>query len=227
MIKKAYLEVPQRKQAPKENTSDAPPDDSTGDMIQSKTNFNSLYSTVVWFLEHDSFTNVAMNLNANCCKVVQENFKAKKKMDINFQEAIQEKNGDTLQNSPIHLLFYEKISKSVLSSNAVTNPPELSSLSWVKLNQITQAHLDDLAYTMELQRILSDVSAQFVSPLQYEVLLYVLGQKQPIFAGQSCKDVLMLFDDFPTHTTKNFKSMLHWLQLPFVYNDNKSIFDNR
>ena len=59
----------------------------------------------------------------------------------------------------------------------------------MNLNQITQPNLDDLAYTMELQLILSDVTTQFVSLEQHELLMFVLGQEPSNIAGQSCNNV--------------------------------------
>lgn len=79
-------------------------------MLQVKQNFESLFSTIVWFLEQDPYTNVAMNLEVNYCKVKQENYFVPTPTGKDFQTAIMEKGGTTFQNSQIHLLFYEKIS---------------------------------------------------------------------------------------------------------------------
>ena len=57
--------------------------------------------------------------------------------------------------------------------------------------------------------------------------MFILGQKPAHISEQSCKDVLTLFNDFPTNTSTNFKSMMHRLQLPYVYEENKSFFENR
>ncbi len=72
-----------------------------------------------------------------------------------------------------------------------------------------------------------NVTAQFVSPEEYGQLLFVLGQVPQNAPWQSCKDVLTLFNDFPTNTVHNFKDMLHRLQFPYVYDNNKTLAQNR
>ena len=80
---------------------------------------------------------------------------------------------------------------------------------------------------MELQVVLRDYTAQFVSLEKYQQLLFVLGQKPQNKTGQSSKEVLTLFNDFPTNTEHNFKAMLDWLQFPYVYDVKKSLAENR
>lgn len=72
-----------------------------------------------------------------------------------------------------------------------------------------------------------DVTAGFVSHEQYEQLLFVLGQVPQNAPGQSFKEVLTLFNDFPTNTVHNFKDMLHWLEIPYIYDNNKILAQNR
>src|SRR6478735_8401872 len=78
---------------------------STNPELQCEQHFDTLFSTIVLFLEQDPFTNIAMNLDVNFCRVKQENFK-KKTDGKTMQEEIWMEGGDTFQNSPIHLLFY-------------------------------------------------------------------------------------------------------------------------
>ena len=52
-----------------------------------------------------------MHLDTNFWKVKQENFRAAVGTDTDIQEAILKENGDTFKNTPIHLIFYEKINK--------------------------------------------------------------------------------------------------------------------
>src|SRR5687768_14191711 len=82
-------------------------DDSSEEMLQVEQNFHLVFSTIVWFLEQDPFTNVAMHLDVNCQKVIQSNFTASNRKDLHTALKV---DGDTFQNSPIHLLFYEKSS---------------------------------------------------------------------------------------------------------------------
>lgn len=230
-IQTAYSTIPQSKQGPTKATKDKPKSFSKKDMLHFEQNFNSLLSTIVLFLEHDPFTNIAMNLDVNYRRVKQENFEAKRNTEEDIQKSIQKVNGDDFQNSPIHLLFYEKVNKRDKSDNALLfarqNYPELSSLSWCKLNNIHQPNLDNLAYTMEVQFILQDCSAQFVTRNQYHKLLFVLGQNPDDALGQNCKDVLTLFNEFPTNTVHNFKDMLHRFDFPYVYNNQKTLAENR
>src|SRR5688500_14465553 len=62
---------------------------------------------------------------------------------------------------------------------------------------------------------------------QYLQLLFVLGQEPPDTPGQSYKKVLEMLSDFPTHTEYNFKDMIYRLELPFEYDDQKTLAENR
>ena len=109
-IKKAYSIALKRDVLPYEQTNFSPNDDSSEEMLQVKQNFNSFFSTIVWFLEQDLFTNITMHLDVNFRQVKQGNFTAGNKKDIN--SALNKDKDNTFQNSQIYLLFYKKIKKS-------------------------------------------------------------------------------------------------------------------
>ena len=121
-------------------------------MLQVEQNFHLVFSTIVWFLEQDLFTNIAMHLDVNYRQVKQEKFMAANRKNIH--NAITKANGDTFQNTPIHLLFYEKINEAKLSSNdmvlSLETPPEISSMSVCKLKKTTKFGVENLAYEMPL-----------------------------------------------------------------------------
>ena len=231
IINNAYSDAVNNDQIDYKKTLDTFTPDSTDKLLQVEQNFHSVFSTIVWFLEQDPYTDVAMNLEVNYRKVKQENYKVPTPTGKDIENAIIEKDGNTFQNSQIHLLFYEKISAKNQSINAkvrsLDSPPQLSSMSWCNLKKNFQCNVDELAYDMELQLVMRDTTAQFVSQKQYEHLMFVLGQKPSNAPGQSCKDALTLFNDFPTNTDDNFKYMLYRLQLPFEYDDNKTLAKNR
>ena len=126
--------------------------DSSEEMLQVEQNFHLVFSTIVWFLKQDPFTNIAMHLDVNYHRVKQENFTAANRKDIH--NAIMKANGDTFQNTPIHLLFYEKIKEAKLSSNdmvlSLETPPEIPSLSVCELRKTTKFGVENLAYEMPL-----------------------------------------------------------------------------
>ena len=103
----------------------------------------------------------------------------------------------------------------------------MSLLSNCKLKNIKKLNLDNWAYRLELQLVLRDYTAGFVSHGQYEQLLFVLGQAPQKAPGRSCKEILTLFNDFPTNTVHNFMDMLHWLEFPYVYDNKKTLAQNR
>ena len=86
-----------------------------------------------------------------------------------------------------------------------------------------------MAYKMELELVLRDFTAQFVSLEQYQQLMFILGQRANSLAGnhQCYKKVLTLFNKFHTNSIENFEDMLDQLQFPFFYNRNKSLEENR
>ena len=205
--------------------------DTVENVLQVEQNFHSTFSTILWFLEQDPYTNVAMNLDVNYCKVKQENYDKPTPTGKNFVTAIVENNGNTFQNSQIHLLFYEKIGSKNQSRKAkvqsLKSPPLVSSMSWCNLKRDFQCNVGQMAYDMELELVEHNATAQFVSQKQYEQLMFVLGQKPSNGAWQSCKEVLTLYNDFHTSTSYNFNYMLFWLQLPYKYDNNKTLAKNR
>src|SRR4051794_5440079 len=82
-IKKAYSIALKRDVLPYEQTSFSPKDDSSEGMLQVEQNFNSFFSTIIWFLEQDPFMNITMHLDVNFRQVKQGNFTAGNKKDIN------------------------------------------------------------------------------------------------------------------------------------------------
>ena len=229
-IKQAYSNATEYIQVANKEAFNPPEADSSNEMLQSEQEFHSILSTIVWFLEHDPYTNIAMNLDVNFRKVKQGNFKSKKEMGKDFMETVMQENGNTFQNSPIHLLFYEKnaLENAPKSNDMILEvSPKLSSMSLCKLKKDKQFDFLSLVTGLELRLILSDVTAKFVSLEQYKQLLFVLGQKPQSACNQSCKDVLTLFNEFSTNTVFNFKYMLDKLQFPFCYDDNKRLNENR
>src|SRR5688572_20709574 len=93
IIKKAYSEALTKEQAPYNKINLTNKVDSTEEMLQVEQNFHLVFSTIVWFLEQDPFTNIAMHLDVNYRQVKQENFTAANRKDIH--NAITKANGDT------------------------------------------------------------------------------------------------------------------------------------
>src|SRR5688572_24435042 len=90
-IKKAYMQALQIDLVPSKKTSefpesDLPESDSQDDMLQHKENFHLLLSTIVWFMEHDLYTNIALHLDTNFLKVKQEDFRAALGTDTDIQK---------------------------------------------------------------------------------------------------------------------------------------------
>jgi hypothetical protein len=200
-------------------------------MLQVEQNFESLFSTIVWFLEQDPYTNVAMNLEVNYCKVKQESHFVPTPTGKEFLTAIMEKGRTTFQNSQIHLLFYEKIKAQKQSSNVKVQSwhslPQVSSMSMCHLKKNFQCNVDKMAHQMELHLVERDATAQFVTQKQYEHLMFVLGQRPRDDSRPSCRDLLTLLNCFPTDCPENFKNMLYQLQLPFEYDVSKPLATNR
>lgn len=87
---------------------------------------------------------------------------------------------DTFQNSPIHLLYYEKTSDTLLVDDML---PELSPMSWCRLKRGSALNVPESAFDLELLLVLQGVAAEFVSKEQYLQLLFILGQKASSSAG--------------------------------------------
>ena len=108
-IKKSYSSIPQSELEPNiEMTNPATPEPKKK-LLQSKENFQSLFLTIVWFLEHEPYTDIAMNLDVNYRRVLQENYKSTTQKDKDIYKAIMESNPDedtdTFQNSPLHFFL--------------------------------------------------------------------------------------------------------------------------
>ena len=68
LITKACLEISARRNQAKanpKNTPDTPQAVTADDMLLIEKNFDSLFSTIVLFIEQDPFSNVPMNLDVN------------------------------------------------------------------------------------------------------------------------------------------------------------------
>ena len=64
-IKKAYSIALKRDLLPYKQFNFTFNIDSSEEMLQVEQNFNSFFSTIVWFLEQDPFTNTTMHLDVN------------------------------------------------------------------------------------------------------------------------------------------------------------------
>ena len=67
LIEGGLSEALMSEQEPNKDISDLPEADSKSPTLQCKENFHSMFLTIVWFMEHDPFTNTAMNLDVNFC----------------------------------------------------------------------------------------------------------------------------------------------------------------
>ena len=65
VIKGTYWNALKNKQVPDTEMPDTVQPDFEEELVQSETNFQSLLSTIVWFLEHDLYADVTMNLDVN------------------------------------------------------------------------------------------------------------------------------------------------------------------
>ena len=204
-------------------------------MFLIEKNFESLLSTIVLFIEQEPFSNVPMNLDVNFWHIHQENFTHGE--GLTFKDSIFTEKGDTFQNSPMHLFFYEKINITKPNDDLVptldelpksSELPELSSMSYIRLKGEIALDFDGLDPDDELLLVLQGVTAQFVTKERYQQLLFVLGQKTFSSVGNQKKfdAVLTLFNSFHTSDVQNFKDMLNGLQFPFVYNNQKTLAEN-
>lgn len=169
-----------------------------------------------------------MNLDVNFRRVRQENFIEKEGKD--FKSSIFEENGVTFQNSPIHIIFYEK--QTVLDQEGLVPTLEelkLSSLGYCRLRQdfATQLGLEDT--DQEVQLVEHRFNATSVSKEKYKLLLYILGQSCTSVSDnhEKYKRILTLFNSFHTNSEENFKLMLKQLEFPYSYNQRLSLAENR
>lgn len=95
-----------------------------------------------------------MNLDVNFWHVIQENFFLGEE---NVNNAIFKKNGDLFQNTPIHLIFYEKIPLQP-EHGSFQDMPALSSISKCKVKK-TNAFKADNGDDLELLLVLLGVTA--------------------------------------------------------------------
>src|SRR5687767_2211830 len=95
-------------QATPKDTSDVYQTIPVEDFLLKENEFKSLHPTIVLFIEQEPYSNVSMNLDVNFWEIHQEKFD-KVIYGITMREEAIKPNGDTFQNSPINLLFYEKI----------------------------------------------------------------------------------------------------------------------
>jgi len=65
IITEAYSKAPLGEKETSTGNTGSRSHGSANDILQTETNFNSLFSTIVWFLEQDPYTNVAFNLDVN------------------------------------------------------------------------------------------------------------------------------------------------------------------
>ena len=77
-------------------------------------------------------------------------------MDTGIVDSIFAKGDDTFQNSPVHLLFYEKVNDDLAPD---LNTPELSSMSYCRLRSDSSLKLPELAFDMDLHLVLRGVTA--------------------------------------------------------------------
>ena len=119
-----------------------------------------------------------MNLDVNVRHVHQENYTKEESSTI--KDAIFKENDDTFQNSAIHLLFYEKIISEGQDPEPNLNAlptPELTSISYCKFKKHPTLNVEDKAYRYELLLVLQGVTAKFVTKENYNLLLFILGQR--------------------------------------------------
>ena len=100
-------------------------------------------------------------------------------------------------------------------------------MSYCKVHPSSGLTEDQDVLDLELLLVSENFTAQFVTQDQYNHLMFILGQKTSTSFEPSFYHVLNLFKDFHTRSEDNFKEMLEQLQLPFVYDSNKSLAQNR
>ena len=169
-----------------------------------------------------------MNLNVNFRQVRQENFT--EHQEKSFKSAIFQEGGTTFQNSPIHLMFYKKLDilgKELVPTLEEIEELELSSMSYCRLGKEFASKLPETELDTELWLVQQKVSACFVSMEQYQQLMFVLGQPCTTENDQKFDKILTLLNDFNTSSVENFKDMIRQIGIPFDYNANISLQQNR
>ena len=186
-ITRAFCNVPQCLSNNQISGIHAP--NPTKEMLLQEKNFMLLFSTIVWFIEQDMYTNVAMTLDVNFWQVKQINFFTNTSEGKDMNKAIMQSTEisgmfqNSFQNSQIHLVFYEKISELEWETNQIVpgvraTPPDISSMSTCKLKLKSDEvpKFPPGAYDMALDLILSEFTGQFVTAEQYAQLMLILGQ---------------------------------------------------
>ena len=203
-------------------------DVSPEELFKIEKTFDGLLSTIVLFIEQDSFFNAPMNLDVIFQQIYQENFLNYKMNDgLSISDAIFTEGGNTFQNSDFHVMFYEKMTETLVPDEEA--PPEISSMSYCRLKNYSGLGLPESAFELDLCLVLEGGTARFVTMEQYLQLWFILGQKTPCptVNEQHFTEVFNLFKNFHTSSPKNFQDMLGALQFPFEYNKHKSIAQNR
>ena len=205
--------------------------EEVNEFYEVQTNFESFVSTIVMFIEHEPYSKMAMNLDTNFRRVLQENYK-KVKNGMTMEQSIFQDKGNTFCNSSIELLFYEKVNdKSKLQVGMVPTKqtPKIFSMSKCRLNQEIDLNIDGLKEDLELSFEYDTASAQYVTLEAYQQLLFLLGLRFHVIADihQDYKLIFIVFKMFHMGTKENFKRMLKELDFPFLYDDNKSLSQNR
>ena len=111
-----------------------------------------------------------MNLDTNYWCVQQKNFTEIVVEGSTIKDAIFKKNGNTFQNSPIHLMFYEKIKAPKPLTGLVPNLDEsskLASMSYCKLKKDPSLDFSKMVFDINLLLVLKGFTAQFVTNEQY------------------------------------------------------------
>ena len=107
--------------------------------------------------------------------------------------------------------------------------PDLSSMSYCQFQKSKTLNLPEDAFDKDLILMQEGIAVQFVSKIQYQILLFILGQKFNTTNRdlQSYSEILTLLNKFPTNNVNNFQDMLDQLQLPLEFDNQKSLAQNQ
>ena len=205
--------------------------EEVNEFFEVQKNFESLIPSIMLFIEHEPYTNVAMNLDTNFRRVLQQNYK-KPKNGLTMEQSIHAPKGNTFNNSSIELLFYKKLnntSNSQLTKEEKDRMPKIFSMSKCWLDQEIELNIEGLNDDLELSFEYEDASAQYVTVEEYQQLLFLMGLRWPDSEGthQDYKLILSIFKLFDLGTEESFKNMLEQLDFPYEYNENKTLPQNR
>ena len=155
----------------------------TNNLFGVEKNFESLFPSIVLFLEQDVRYNVTMNLDVNFQRLRQENLQ--QDHGSNIIGSIFDQDGKTFQNSPIHLIFYERVydyKDDLLLT--LKEKPKLSSMGWCQFNK-KSVHAPPHLLNKELIFEYQGISAKWVTTEQYAQLLFILGLEETGSSGNS------------------------------------------